>query len=225
MEPHRVGHHVDLAMPPWITAMPPPPLGGAAAAPELKELLRSARHHLASMPLLGSAAYLCFVWCLFTAMRRRKEVLLPRALLLAYNAGQVLINLYVALAIGAALDGRVWGIGVRDTPAIRHAVWLHFLCKYVDMLDTLIIILRKKRSQLSFLHLWHHASILIVWGWVVGTYDGASATYAYGAWINSCVHVVMCARRTSRARRLPLARRTAALPPLSAIAAGTSTTG
>ena len=148
----------------------------------------------------------------------------PRALLLAYNAGQVLINLYVALAIGAALGGRVWGIGVRDTPAIRHAVWLHFLCKYVDMLDTLIIILRKKRSQLSFLHLWHHASILVVWGWVVGTYDGASATYAYGAWINSCVHVVMCARRTSDLARAPAPSRLPHRRP-SASAAGTSTTG
>ena len=36
---------------------------------------------------------------------------------------------------------------------------------------------------------------MIVWGWVHNTWptaaEGGSAAYAYGAWINSCVHVVM----------------------------------
>ena len=58
-------------------------------------------------------------------------------------------------------------------------------------------VLRKKSEQLSFLHLWHHFSILIVWGWVVNTWptaeENGSAADAYGAWINSCIHVIMYA--------------------------------
>ena len=61
------------------------------------------------------------------------------------------------------------------------------------MVDTLIICLRKKTEQCSFLHLWHHSTIVIVWGWVVNTWpaENSSAVYAYGAWINACVHVIM----------------------------------
>ena len=94
-----------------------------------EELRRLIGRHLSSMPLLAAAAYLCLVWCLATAMRRRKAVVLSKAPLLAYNAGQMLLNLYVTVVIGDALGGRVWGIRVRDTPDIRHAVWLHYLCK------------------------------------------------------------------------------------------------
>ena len=109
-----------------------------------------------------------------------------------YNLVQVAINVYVAYAIAHAVGGWVFGLGVRDTPAVRHGVYLHYLCKYLDMLDTVIIVLRKKREQLSFLHLYHHSSIVVVWGWVVHTWPAdASAVYCYGAWINACVHVVM----------------------------------
>ena len=53
----------------------------------------------------------------------------------------------------------------------------------------------KKSDQLSFLHLWHHSTIVVVWGWVVNTWptENSSAAYAYGAWINSCIHVIMYA--------------------------------
>ena len=57
----------------------------------------------------------------------------------------------------------------RHRRAFRHGVFLHYLCKYLDFADTLVIVLRKKAAQLSFLHLYHHASIVLVWGWVVAT--------------------------------------------------------
>ena len=110
----------------------------------------------------------------------------------AKNVVQVVVNAYVAYAIAHAVGGWVFGLGVRESPAVRHGVYLHYLCKYLDMLDTVIIVLRKKREQLSFLHLYHHSSIVVVWGWVVHTWPAdASAVYCYGAWINACVHVVM----------------------------------
>merc|ERR1719313_1761624 len=128
-------------------------------------------------------------------MTPRKALAIPKAVLMLYNAAQVVINGYVAYAIAAPLGGRVWGIGLKDSPALRYGVFLHMLCKYLDYTDTLIIILRKKSEQLSFLHLWHHATILLVWGWVVNTWptkeEGGSAAYAYGAWVNAIVHVIM----------------------------------
>lgn len=45
--------------------------------------------------------------------------------------------------------------------------------------------------------LYHHSTIVVVWGWVHGTWPdaahGGTATYMYGAWVNSVVHVVMYA--------------------------------
>jgi len=152
-------------------------------------------YHLSNMPLAGAFSYLTCVYILHKLMTPRKAVNIPKAVLVFYNFAQVAINFYVAYMIAMPLGGKVWGIGLKDSPAVRYGVYLHMLCKYLDYFDTLIIILRKKSEQLSFLHLWHHFSILIVWGWVVQTWptgqEGGSAAYAYGAWINSCIHVIM----------------------------------
>ena len=161
-----------------------------AAAPA-----RTLYYHLSALPLLGSAGYLGLVHGLHRLMAPRKAVRIPNAALVLYNIVQVILNAYVAYAIAAPLGGRVWGFGQLDSPSLRYGVFLHYLCKYLDMVDTVIIVLRKKEAQLSFLHLWHHSSIVVVWGWVVHTIptaaEGGSAAYSYGAWINSCVHVVM----------------------------------
>lgn len=151
-------------------------------------------YHVSNMPLVGSFGYLLAVYTLHKAMSSRAApVSIAKPILVLYNFFQVIINLYVACDIAIALSGRVWGLGMKDTPFVRYGVWLHYLCKYLDMFDTLIIVLRKKSEQLSFLHLWHHSTIVVVWGWVVNTWptDNSSAAYAYGAWINSCVHVIM----------------------------------
>lgn len=36
------------------------------------------------------------------------------------------------------------------------AVWLYYICKLVELLDTVFFVLRKKQNQVSFLHLYHH---------------------------------------------------------------------
>ena len=152
-------------------------------------------YHLTNMPIAAGVSYVLGVWLVFEAMSKRKAVAIPKPVMVVYNFAQVLINGYVAYAIAAPLGMRVWGIGLVDSPAVRYGVWLHYLCKYLDFTDTLIIVLRKKDEQLSFLHVWHHATIVIVWGWVVNTWpvaaEGGSAAYAYGAWINSIIHVIM----------------------------------
>ena len=100
--------------------------------------------------------------------------------------------------IAPAHAQRVSGSPGRRARARTHARTVLTPCSWrARRSDTLIIVLRKKSEQLSFLHLWHHFSILIVWGWVVNTWpsgsEGGSAAYAYGAWINSCIHVIMYA--------------------------------
>ncbi|CAB4031848.1 elongation of very long chain fatty acids 4-like, partial [Paramuricea clavata] len=55
---------------------------------------------------------------------------------------------------------------------IARVLWLHYLSKYFEMLDTFIFILRKKDKQVSFLHVYHHSSVLMLWWigakWIAG---------------------------------------------------------
>lgn len=36
------------------------------------------------------------------------------------------------------------------------AVWLYYMCKITELLDTIFFVLRKKQNQITFLHLYHH---------------------------------------------------------------------
>jgi elongation of very long chain fatty acids protein 7 len=40
---------------------------------------------------------------------------------------------------------------------MARAVWLYYMAKIVELLDTVFFVLRKKNSQVSFLHLYHHS--------------------------------------------------------------------
>lgn len=62
--------------------------------------------------------------------------------------------------------------------------------RYLDFLDTVFIVLRKKNTQLSFLHVYHHATIGMIWGYLLHVGYG-NGTAGWGAFINSVVHFLM----------------------------------
>ena len=39
-------------------------------------------------------------------------------------------------------------------------MWLYFIIKIVDLLDTVLFALRKKPNQITFLHVFHHFSMV-----------------------------------------------------------------
>jgi len=61
---------------------------------------------------------------------------------------------------------------VRVLHQIAKAIWWFYISKLLELLDTVIFILRKKYSQVSFLHVFHHASMFSLWWigvkWVAG---------------------------------------------------------
>ena len=48
----------------------------------------------------------------------------------------------------------------------------------------------KEKQQLSFLHVYHHASIGMIWGAMLHIGHG-NGTASFGALINSCIHCMM----------------------------------
>lgn len=47
---------------------------------------------------------------------------------------------------------------------------LYFISKLVDMFDTFFMAFRKRDSQISFLHVWHHTSLSYA-GWLYMKYN------------------------------------------------------
>jgi hypothetical protein len=45
------------------------------------------------------------------------------------------------------------------TGSIEFLVLVHYFSKFLDMLDTVFICLKKSNNRLSFLHVFHHATI------------------------------------------------------------------
>lgn len=74
----------------------------------------------------------------------------------------------------------------------REEVWsfyLYWLTKFVDLLDTILMVLRKKDRQISLLHLYHH-SVVPVLGYYYLWYVFAVPAINLFALLNSTVHVI-----------------------------------
>lgn len=56
-------------------------------------------------------------------------------------------------------------------------VYIYFLAKISELLDTVFFVLRKKERQISFLHMYHHTVMpMISWG-ATKYYPGGHGTF------------------------------------------------
>lgn len=87
---------------------------------------------------------------------------------------------------------------------MAEVTWVFYMFKYVDLLDTVFMILRGNWRQVSFLHVYHHSSVIYI-SWVNASvgYDGE---IYYVVLLNSFVHVVMYAYYFMASFNIPLAR-------------------
>jgi hypothetical protein len=107
-------------------------------------------------------------------------------------------GLFWSLYDAPPLDWQVFGVRLPNifalnapfTAEAEYFIFIHFFSKIVDFCDTFFIVLRKKDEQLTFLHVYHHASIIAIWGLLLHWGYGGGAV-SFGAWINSLVHVLM----------------------------------
>jgi len=110
-----------------------------------------------------------------------------------YNFIQIVLCLYMFYGLLPCIGfPNIFGINSAFDERGEWFVFVHFLSKFLDWFDTLWIVLKRNREQLSFLHVFHHASIPMVWGYLLHC-DVGSGTCRYGACVNSLTHVVMYA--------------------------------
>ena len=72
---------------------------------------------------------------------------------------------------------------------IAFVIYCYYLSKLVDFTDTFFMVLRKKFDQASFLHVYHHASMFVIW-WMAVKWAAGGDGLA-GPLLNTFVHAVM----------------------------------
>ncbi|KAM7292687.1 elongation of very long chain fatty acids protein AAEL008004 [Ixodes scapularis] len=116
-----------------------------------------------------------------------------------YNLGMVAVNarfLYIVLKTTYLPGGRysLWcqGItGYMDEELTQYYKdgWFFVAVRYVDFLDTVFFVLRKKFRQITHLHVIHHTIVAAnVWFWTLFAPEGH---VAFGLAINVFVHIIM----------------------------------
>lgn len=121
-----------------------------------------------------------------------------KAAMVVYNFAMVTLNAYIVHQF------LVWGWGttysyrcdlcdLSSTPqalGMVRASWLFYISKYIELLDTLFFVLRKKQSQITFLHVFHHSFMPWTWWWGV-TLTPVGGMGTFHAMVNAMVHVIM----------------------------------
>jgi len=145
------------------------------------------------VPLLGTVAYASAIIALRACMRDRLPVSGLEPAMLMYNLYQMALNVWmVCMYLKGLSDAGMSFVGNDMSERSSHVgfvTFVHYNNKYAELVDTLWLVLRKKDSQVSFLHVYHHVSM--VWAWfIVVKYANAGDAHV-GAMVNSCMHVLM----------------------------------
>ncbi|XP_050342688.1 elongation of very long chain fatty acids protein-like [Nymphalis io] len=141
------------------------------------------------------AVYLLYVLKIGPALMIKREPYKLTTVLLLYNALQVAYSIYLVQKYFRHLSQH----GLVPTTClinqeterseILFSIWLYFAAKVSELLDTVFFVLRKKDSQITFLHLYHH-SIMMIGTWAYLKYWPSDTLYFIG-FLNSLVHVFM----------------------------------
>jgi elongation of very long chain fatty acids protein 4 len=140
-----------------------------------------------------SLAYIIFAVFVPKILKGRKIPVFY--LVIPYNFVLVIVNLYMVVELLYTTWHYNWKCCEVDYSnnefALRTAkvLWLYYISKIVEMLDTVFFICKGNYHQLSFLHIYHHSTIFILWWLGVKFVPGGNAVP--GAIINSSVHVIM----------------------------------
>ncbi|KAF9802520.1 hypothetical protein SFRURICE_013707 [Spodoptera frugiperda] len=141
------------------------------------------------------AAYLILVMKILPSYMKNREPFQLKNLMLAYNAFQVAFSIYVVF-IYLRYIYRFNIITTRcpqgeDLQGVVREIYPYFIAKHLDLLDTVFFVLRKKDNQITFLHLYHHTS-MVTWTWLHFMYHPTDNFVVVGM-LNSFVHVLMYA--------------------------------
>ncbi|XP_025163193.1 elongation of very long chain fatty acids protein AAEL008004-like [Harpegnathos saltator] len=141
-----------------------------------------------------------YIYSIYVLLPKFMEKRVPYKLnriLQIYNVLQIIFNMYLfyMLLNTAWLRGYNFNCEPVDysyTPnaiQIARLVWYYFMLKIADLLETFFFVLRKKQSQVNFLHVYHHCGMVIAVWTALKYYPGGHGTFI--GVINTLVHSIM----------------------------------
>jgi len=167
------------------------------------DYLLSKGHPLAmTMPLMNpfhvvliTIAYLLSI-VIGRAIMKNREPFKLRTFSVVHNTFLVLLSTYMcteSLRQAYLSNFRViWGNAIVEGPAgvpMARVLWVFYISKIIEFVDTWIMILKKNNHQISFLHVYHHTTIFAV-SWLIYYFAPGGDGY-FTAALNSFIHVVM----------------------------------
>merc|ERR1719390_280207 len=116
------------------------------------------------------------VYALVQIMMSKKPVNVKAAMSI-YNVVQIVVCGYMVWGLLPCIGfPNFCGLNSGFDEKGEWFVFVHYLSKYLDWFDTLWMILKRKSGQqMSFLHLYHHSTIGVVWGFLLCTGHGNGA--------------------------------------------------
>lgn len=116
-----------------------------------------------------------------------------KTFIIIHNSCLIFLSAYMCYGcIREAYKGeyKLWGnsYNANETRLAKY-LYIFFLSKIYEFLDTFIMLLKGNINQISFLHVYHHATISFIWWMIVRVAPGGDAYFS--AALNSWVHVCM----------------------------------
>lgn len=142
--------------------------------------------------------YVFFAVCVGPRLMANRKAFHLNSAMVIYNLSMVLFNAYIVyefLMSGWATTF-TWRCDLIDTSSTPEGfrrvrvAWLFYISKFIELLDTVFFVLRKKQSQITFLHVFHHSVMPWSWWWGV-TLTPAGGMGTFHPMVNSAVHVIM----------------------------------
>ncbi|KAM8889882.1 elongation of very long chain fatty acids protein 1b isoform 1-T5 [Synchiropus picturatus] len=166
----------------------------AGVDPRLKD------YPLMQSPVPMTIILLCYLFFVLylgpRIMADRKPFQLKEAMIV-YNFALVALSIYIVYEFmmsgwATTYTWRCDAIDTSNSPqALRmvQVAWLFWFSKIIELMDTIFFVLRKKRGQITFLHIFHHSFMPWTWWWGVGYAPGGMGSFH--AMVNSSVHIIM----------------------------------
>ncbi|CAH0554792.1 unnamed protein product [Brassicogethes aeneus] len=142
--------------------------------------------------------YLYFVLKLGPNLMKNREAYNLKYVMIVYNAYQVIFSTWLcaqAFRVKNAVPHLLNHTCKNPSPnkdfqdALANGAWWYFFSKIVELLDTVFFVLRKKQSQVTFLHVYHHAcTMFFSWGYLKFLPGEQGVVIGF---LNSMVHIVM----------------------------------
>lgn len=152
----------------------------------------SERYYIVQHPsiMLSAVAYYLFV--VYGFYNRVFSFSYIKPFLFVHNVLSVGFSVYLFVGILHTItqEGfRLYGNSLERSDKMTHYLWFFHMTKYYEFIDTLIMILRNSYRQITFLHVYHHVSV-VLYTWLI-LYNHPGGDFYLGPLLNSWVHMWM----------------------------------